>query len=353
MDVGMILAINCGSSSLKHALFDGDREVERGTVEQVTDHGAAVEAVLGKLAAPPRAIGHRLVHGGPSRFDPAPIDDAVLADLHAAVDLAPLHLPAELRAIEAARKRFPDVPQVACFDTSFHRTLPEIARRLPLPRALHDAGVRRYGFHGLSYEYLAAQLTGAQQRRAIFAHLGSGASMVAVRDGRAIDTTMAFTPAGGLVMGTRAGDLDPGIAVYLIDRLGYDARGLERLINDESGLLALSETTADMRTLLERRSTDPRAALAVDMFCYRARMAIGALAAALGGVETLVFTGGIGEHAAPVRDEICAGLGHLAIPETLTMATDEERMIARHASRVVQARGGSVLVGPTRRTTSR
>jgi acetate kinase len=336
----MILAINCGSSSLKYAVFDGERAVTRGALDRigsggVADHGAAVHAVLDELPVAPRAIGHRLVHGGPSRFEPALIDRALLAELATIVPLAPLHLPAELRAIEAVRARYGELPQVACFDTAFHQTLPELARRLPLPAALHHAGVRRYGFHGLSYEYLAGALSPAQQRRAIFAHLGNGASMVAVRDGRAIDTTMAFTPAGGLVMGTRSGDLDPGIVVYLLDHLGFDARSLDRLINDEAGLIGLSETTSDMRQLLELRATDPRAALAIDMFCYRARMWIGAFAAALGGLDTLVFTGGIGEHAPAVRAQICDGLAHLAIKETLAMATDEERMIARHTQRVI------------------
>jgi len=241
----MILAINCGSSSLKYAVFDGEREVARGAHDRigsggVADHAAAVHAVLDQLAVLPRAIGHRLVHGGPELFEPTLIDATLLAKLAAVVPLAPLHLPAELRAVEAVRARYGDLPQVACFDTAFHQTLSELARRLPLPRALHDAGVRRYGFHGLSYEYLADVLSPAQQRRAIFAHLGNGASMVAVRDGRAIDTTMAFTPAAGLVMGTRPGDLDPGIAVYLLDHLGFDARRLDRLINDEAGLIGLS-----------------------------------------------------------------------------------------------------------------
>jgi acetate kinase len=337
----MILAINCGSSSLKYALFDGDRAVTRGLVDRigrggVADHAAAIDAVVAGLPGTPAAIGHRLVHGGPARFEPVVIDDAVLADLAAAVPLAPLHLPAELRAIRALHARFGEIPQVACFDTAFHRTLPELARRLPLPRALHDAGVRRYGFHGLSYEYVAASLPAEQQRRAVFAHLGNGASMVAVRDGRAIDTTMAFTPAGGLVMGTRPGDLDPGLVVYLVEHVGYDARGLDRLINTEAGLLALSETTSDMRELLDLRARDPRAALAIDIFCYRARMWIGALAAALGGVETLVFTGGIGEHAPAIRSQICEGLAHLALRDVLTVATDEERMIAQHVGRCLR-----------------
>ena len=367
-----VLAINCGSSSLKYALFHGDHAVARGVIDRIRDGGTAdpsraIAAALERLfddlpdrlpGAPgaPDAIGHRLVHGGPDRFDPVVLDAAVLAELAGVAPLAPLHLQIELCAIEALRARFPALPQVACFDTAFHRALPERARRFALPRALHDAGVRRYGFHGLSYEHVAHVLAPERQRRAIFAHLGSGASMVAVRDGQAIDTTMAFTPAAGLVMGTRPGDLDPGLVVYLLDHLGYDARRLDRLINAESGLVALSETTADMRQLLAQRASDPRAALAIEVFCYRARMAIGALSAALGGLDTLVFTGGIGEHAPAVRAQICEELAHLGVVidpaanaanatriaagncEIFVVAADEEQMIARHTRRALGSR---------------
>jgi acetate kinase len=312
--------------------------------------GAALAELERPGVARPRVIGHRLVHGGPEHTEPAIVDDALLAGLARAIPFAPLHLPVELSAIAAVRARFGDVPQVVCFDTGFHRTLPEVARRFALPSPWFEAGIRRYGFHGLSFEYLAAALAPAQLRRAIFAHLGNGASMVAVRDGRSIDTTMGLTPTGGLVMGTRSGDLDPGLLVYLLNH-GYDACGLAHLVDHEAGLLALSGTTSDMQRLCELRASDPRAALAIDVFCYQARKAIGALAAVLGGVETLVFTGGIGEHAPAIRSEICRGLEHLGIDgrgapgspisgaglcAIHVIHTDEERVIARHARRLIQ-----------------
>ena len=362
-----VVALNAGSSSLKYAVFadtartDGSNVVLHGGLDRIgaggpTDHAAAVQAVLDQLdrrdIERPRVVGHRLVHGGPEHTEPTIVDGALIASLERAIPFAPLHLPVELSAIAAVRARFGDVPQVVCFDTGFHRTLPDIARHFALPRVWFEAGIRRYGFHGLSFEYIAASLSPAQLRRAICAHLGNGASMVAVRDGRSIDTTMGLTPTGGLVMGTRSGDLDPGLLVYLLDH-GYDARGLAHLVDHEAGLLALSGTGSDMQRLLELRATDPRAALAVDVFCYQARKSIGALAAVLGGIETLVFAGGIGEHAPAVRFEICDGLAHLGITlddernragapiisqgpcEVHVIRTDEEQMIARHARRLV------------------
>jgi acetate kinase len=344
-----ILALNGGSSSLKYALFEDDQLIARGAVDRIgTDHAAAVGAVFDKIDRPPHAVGHRLVHGGPDHTEPALVDPPLIKTLERAIAFAPLHLPAELATIAAVRERFGELPQVVCFDTGFHRTLPEVARRFALPAALYDAGIRRYGFHGLSYEYVAASVPA--KARAVFAHLGNGASMVAVHNGRSIDTTMGLTPTGGLVMGTRSGDLDPGLLIYLLDH-GYDARGLARLVEHEAGLLALSGTTSDMQRLLG--STDPRAALAIDVFCYQARRAIGSLAAALEGLDQLVFTGGIGEHAPPIRWEICRGLAHLGIAldegrnlagapiistgacEVRVVATDEERVIARHTRRLL------------------
>lgn len=366
-----IVALNAGSSSLKYAVFgdvehsDGSDVVLRGTRDRIgaggdTDHAGALGWVLGELdrrgIEPPRAVGHRVVHGGPEHTEPAIVDDALIAALERAIPFAPLHLPIELGAIAAVRARLGDLPQVVCFDTGFHRTLPDVARHFALPDVWFRLGIRRYGFHGLSFEYLAASLSTAQLRKAIFAHLGNGASMVAVRDGRSIDTTMGLTPTGGLVMGTRSGDLDPGLLVYLLDH-GYDSRSLAHLVDHEAGLLAISGITADMQRLLELRATVPRAALAIDVFCYQARKSIGALAAALGGIETLVFTGGIGEHAPAIRLEICRGLEHLGITldlernaagapivstsrcEVHVIRTDEERMIARHARRLVGSRG--------------
>jgi acetate kinase len=350
----MILALNCGSSSLKYAVFDGDRALARATIDGVTDQRSAVLGVLDQLAARPAAVGHRLVHGGPDHVEPARVDRALLAALERVAPLSPLHLPAELAAIDAVSQQL-DVPQVACFDTAFHRTLPDVARRFALPAM---PAVQRYGFHGLSYASITAALPPERLRRAVIAHLGSGASMAAIRDGRSVDTTMGFSPAGGLVMATRCGDLDPGLIVYLLDH-GYDARRLDQLIHREAGLRALSETTGDMRQLLEQRTADPRAAFAVDVFCYHARKAIGAFAAVLGGIETLVFTGGIGEHAPEVRAEICAGLEHLGIAldvagnasgapvisrgscEVHVMRTDEEREIARATRRVLDGTGCS------------
>jgi acetate kinase len=361
-----ILALNCGSSSLKYALFEADERGERALArdevervgEAVPDHAAAVGAALDELARDhlpaPDAIGHRIVHGGRDHVRPERVDPALLSSLRALIPFAPLHLPAELRAIEAATKRFPDRPNVACFDTAFHRTMPEVAQRFALPRRLFDDGVRRYGFHGLSYEYVVESVGARALGRAVIAHLGSGASLCAVRDGRSVDTTMGFTPAGGIVMGTRSGDLDPGLVVYLLEN-GYDAGALDRLVNHEAGLLALSETTADMKRLVDARERDPRAALAIDVFSWHARKAIGALAASLGGLDSLVFTAGIGERAPSVRKEIARGLEHLGVRidegkneanaaiispgggavTVRVVATDEERMVARHTGRVV------------------
>ncbi len=360
-DALTIVALNCGSSSLKYAAFRSDEVIARGEIDQIgsggiADHATAVHAALDELdrRGTPRAtaVGHRIVHGGPHHLEPALVDRALLIALEAATPFAPLHLPIELAAVAAVKARFADVPQVACFDTSFHRSLPEAARRFALPTSLFEDGVRRYGFHGLSYEFIAGALPRENQRRAVFAHLGSGASMVAIRDGRSVDTTMGLTPTGGLVMATRAGDLDPGVMLYLLRR-GYDASSLAKLVDRDAGLLAISETTADMQQLIALRAIDTRAALAIDVFCHHAKKAIGAFAAVLGGIESLVFTGGIGQHAPQVREAICADLEHLGIEldadrnranatlinrggcEVHVIATDEERMVARHTRRLV------------------
>jgi acetate kinase len=350
----VILALNCGSSSLKYAVFDGGVRVRHGKIERIgvpgghETHTHAVNAALDAIRdLRLDAAGHRLVHGGPSHHEPSLVDVRLLASLRSVVRFAPLHLPPALAAIDAVSARLPDLPQVACFDTDFHWNMPEVARRLPLPADLHAIGVRRYGFHGLSYESVLVSVP--DPGRAVIAHLGNGASMCAVRDGRSIDTTMGFTPSGGLMMGTRAGDLDPGVLVFLMQDRGYAAREIERLVDHDSGLAGVSGTTSDMQTLLG--SSDARARLAVEMFCHIARKFIGALAAELGGIDSLIFTGGIGEHAAEVRDRICAGLSHLGVyldssrnarseqvisngPCTVhIVAADEERVIAAHASR--------------------
>jgi acetate kinase len=371
------LAINCGSSSLKYAMFDVaesvEREIARGSVERigqaVPDHGCAVHSLLDDLdksGHPPDVVGHRVVHGGVRHSAPTFVDDALLVELDGLVPFAPLHLPAEILAIRAVTERWRSLRQVACFDTAFHRTLSEVAQRYAVPEAIHAAGVRRYGFHGLSYEFVVATL-GAELGRAVVAHLGSGASMAAVRDGRSVDTTMGFTPSGGLVMATRLGDVDPGLLMYLA-RHGYDTRALGELVDEHSGLLGLSGTTADVRDLLARRDADPRARLALDVFAWSARKWVGAMAAALGGIDTLVFTGGIGQHAAPVRAEIARGLEHLGVriddarngrgdavisPDASpcvvrVVATDEERMVARHAARLASESGVPADVGMPR-----
>jgi acetate kinase len=358
-----VLAVNGGSSSLKFAAFAAGggalRELARGSLERVGDLRAAMPRVreeLTRRSIEPDAVGHRIVHGGPKHLAPTLLDDGVIASLREAIPFAPLHLPGELALIDAFREQHPALPQVACFDTAFHGRLPGLAKRLPLPASLGEEGVRRYGFHGLSYEAIVETLGPLVAGRMVIAHLGNGASMVALSDGEPRETTMGFTPAAGLVMGTRTGDLDPGVAVYLARTKGMDAAALEELFNRRSGLLAVSGTTADMQTLLAARTSDPRAENAIALFCYSARKWVGALAAALGGLDCLVFTGGIGQHAAPVREEICRGLEHLGIDldsarnarsEAVVSAegsrcvvrvvpTDEERVVARHTARLTR-----------------
>jgi acetate kinase len=340
-----ILCINSGSSSVKFALYgSGDKKeilIAEGSVEPIglkggrlrlynakkeiladtpgkfSGHKAAIKAVfktLGNLRLPrPSGVGHRLVHGGPNHVSPTRIDPDFLEALRKLVPLAPLHLPNEILAIEAVAAHFPELPQVACFDTAFHRRMPEISQRFPLPRNLWDEGIRRYGFHGISYEYIMDVLGEEAPGRLIIAHLGNGASMVAVKDGRPLDTTMGFSPTGGFMMGTRSGDLDPGVLLYLMNEKKYDPGKIEHLVDYEAGLLGISEISPDMKTLLDKKENDPRAAQAVEMFCYHLRKHIGALAAVLEGLDTLVFTGGIGEKAAPVRQSVCEGLTHLGI----------------------------------------
>jgi acetate kinase len=387
----IVLVLNAGSSSVKTALFDvradDERLLARGAVtslgrlktgtlrledsagavlvERSTPNGDAaaatgllLQAVASQSLPRPESVGHRLVHGGPDRFAPERYDTKLRSALDSLTHYAPIHLPIELGVIDAAERAYPDLPQVVCYDTGFHRDLPEVTRRLPLPRDMHDRGVRRYGFHGLSYEGIVRSVGAKQLGRAVLAHLGSGASMAAVKDGMCIDTTMGLTPTGGLVMGTRTGDLDPGVVVHLLDRFQLTPRALDELLNDHSGLLAVSETTSDMKKLLDVSDTDPRAALAVEMFCYVAKKYVGALAAALGGLDSLVFTGGIGERSSAIRHRICAGLEHLgvrldprhdAIAEGIISATnstsevrivraDEERTMARHTFAILSPR---------------
>jgi acetate kinase len=354
-----VLALNAGSSSLKFALFEAGSELGavllRGSVAGLPDDRTLAEllASLDREAVGTRvvAVGHRVVHGGERFTVPALIDDAALAELHALEPLAPLHQPHNLAAVEAYRRAHPGVPQVACFDTAFHRTQPAVATALGLPRALGARGIRRYGFHGLSYEYIAGKLPEvlgpAADGRIVVAHLGNGASMCALRERRSQATTMGFSALDGLLMGTRCGALDPGVLLYLLEQ-GMPFEELRALLWERSGLLGVSGISADMRVLLA--SGDVAAAEAIELFVYRAVREAGSLIAALGGLDALVFTGGIGEHAALVRTRICAGLGWLgmclndvanggdaqrisaaesALP-VLVLPTDEELIVARH-----------------------
>lgn len=356
-----VLVLNAGSATLKHAVLDVDAagvvSARRGATVDLDGDGHAEAALraIDALNDGIQAVGHRMVHGGPRHAAPARVDDALRAELDRLAGLAPLHLPPQVTVLDGARRRLPGLPHVACFDTAFHRGMPETAQRLPLPERYWNAGVRRYGFHGLSYESLMDALgDDAAGRRVVLAHLGNGASMAAVHDRRPVDTTMALTPAGGLVMGTRTGDIDPGVLIHLLRTEHLDAEGMESLVTRRAGLRGVSGTTSDMRTLLDRRPADPAAARAVAMFCRTARMHVGALAAAMGGLDVLVFSGGIGEHAAPVRAEICAGLEHLGVAvdparnalgpgrispddapcDVRVIPTDEERVIAVATARV-------------------
>ncbi|MDY3553139.1 acetate/propionate family kinase [Gemmata sp. JC717] len=357
--------LNAGSSNVKFAAFRADtalHETARGKVEG-TVAAAVVEQLERSGALRDLAgVGHRLVHGGPRHTAPALVTPELMGELEELKALDPTHLPVELELIEAVAARCPGVPQVACFDTGFHRDLPAVARTLPIPRRYLEQGVRRYGFHGLSYEYLLAELeriAGAEAAhgRVIFAHLGSGSSLAAVRNGTCVDTTMGFTPTGGLMMGTRSGDLDPGVLVHLMRSEGLGAEQIDALINRESGLRGLSGTSSDLRFLLANEDKDPRAAEAVAVYCYQVRKWIGAMAAALGGLDTLVFSGGIGENAPEIRARICAGLSFFGV-QLATQAnaagapvvsariapvvvrvipTDEELTIARAAQRLLPA----------------
>jgi acetate kinase len=391
-----VLTLNIGSSSLKAALYEistahddpqlvlaahaerlGDARshmsvqdaqgqtlftAERG----LSDHPTALQTLLDWLLQQPHErdfdlVGHRVVFGGQQYREPQPITDDLVAALDGLSHFDPLHMPQALSVIARMRQSYPRVAQVACFDTAFHRSMPPEARLYGLPYALADAGVIRYGFHGLSCESILLQLRAiaqaAAEGRIIIAHLGAGASMTAAHKGVSLDTTMGFTPTGGLVMGTRSGDLDPEVVLYLLEERKLDAMALRRLFTSEAGMLGVSGVSDDMRDLLEQSATNPRAAAAVTLFCYQARKYLGALAAVLGGVETLVFTGGIGERAVEVRQRICAGLDFLGVrvdtarnaanatiisvegsPVTIrVMPSDEDRMIALHTHRLVQA----------------
>ena len=329
-----ILCVNVGSSTIKYSVFRSTdfSLLASGNLEGV--HPDVLFADHTERGVPaPEAIGHRIVHGGPDYFEPVRLTPQVRKDLQDVIHFAPLHMPQELAAIDAISARHPEVPQVLCFDTAFHHRLPEIAKRFALPEDYWRRGIRRYGFHGLSYEYIVSAIGGQLGRRSIIAHLGNGASMVALRDGLPMETTMGLTPAGGIMMGTRAGDLDPGIFVHIERLTGMSTDDFESLVNKQSGLLGVSGFTADMRKL-EAARDDPRAALAIEMYCYIARKHIGALAAVLGGLDTLVFTAGIGENSSTVRNKICQGLEYLN-PKVIVQPTNEDLVIARHVVKLL------------------
>ena len=352
-----ILVLNAGSSSLKFSVHEVGGKGALEAIFHGQVEGAGAEQLGPLLRAPPAgarlvAVGHRVVHGG-LRYDrPVRIDPGVVAELERLVPLAPLHQPHPLAAIRAVAELAPELPQVACFDTAFHRAQPLLAQSFALPRALAEEGVRRYGFHGLSYEYIASalpriapELAGA---RVVVAHLGNGASLCAMRAGRSVATTMGLTALDGLVMGTRPGALDPGVVLYLMRQHGMEADAVERLLYEESGLLGVSGVSSDMRELLA--SDDPGAREAIDLFVYRVGRELGSMAAALGGVDALVFTGGIGENAAAIRDRVCRDAAWLGVRldaaaneqggpriserdapvSAWVVPTDENRMIAAH-----------------------
>lgn len=392
-----VLTINGGSSSIKFALFAAGETLQRvlaGQIEgiwlgqgrfsvkspdgthnisqpiAVPDYPAAVNVLMnwigdklqhGGLAG----VGHRIVHGGPKYWEAQRITPEMIAELHRISPFDPEHLPGEIELTEAIKRAFPNLPQFACFDTAFHHDMPRVAHLLPIPRKYDAKGVRRYGFHGLSLTYLMeelARVAGAEaaQGRVILAHLGNGASITAVRGGRSMDTTMSFTPTAGLPMSTRSGDLDPSLAWYMAKVENISAEQFHDMVNHESGLLGVSETSSDMRELLERESTDVRAAEALAMFCYQARKFICSMAGASEGVDTLVFSGGIGEKDVKARERICAGLGFLGIeldPQkneasagvisknggrvtVRVIRTDEESVIARAVSRLLDIENG-------------
>ena len=386
-----ILTINGGSSSIKFALYKVGKPLARGLSGKIdriglggtnltfhdadgkpqasrqlaaADHKSAANALIDWLEkeidfVSISAIGHRVVHGM-KHTEPEIVSQELLDELHRIAPYDPDHLPREIELIETFRQRHPKLPQVACFDTAFHQTMPRVAKLLPIPRRFDAKGIQRYGFHGLSYAYLMEELArvgdpAATKGRVILAHLGNGASLAAVRDGKSMDTSMGFTPTAGLVMSARSGDLDPGLAPYLARTEQMTTGQFYKMVNHESGLLGVSETSSDMRDLLDHEKKDARAAEAVTLFCYQAKKWIGAYAAALGGLDTLVFAGGIGENAPVVRARICEGLNFLGIeldkPRNAKTAsvisrnssrvtirvirTDEELMIARSVGRVL------------------
>jgi acetate kinase len=387
-----ILTVNGGSSSIKFAIFEADDSLDlvlSGAIERIgfsdaritvnavfaadslsqpisaPDHTAAVDALMNWIEARNItnalcAVGHRVLQGGPAYYKPQRVTADMLAELRKLSPFDPDHIPEELELLEAFRNRFPKLAQVACFDTAFHHDMPRVAQLIAIPRRYEAQGIRRYGFHGLSYAFLLEELgqiadTKASRGRVILAHLGNGASLAAVKDGRPVDTSMSFTPASGVPMGTRSGDLDPGLVAYLSATEKMTVSEFNKMVNSQSGLLGISETSSDMRDLLEHEAKDVRAAEAVALFCYQIKKCIGAFAAAIGGVDTLVFAGGVGENAPVVRTRICEDLAFLGIElderrngtnadvisspssrcTVRVIHTDEELMIAKTVNQIL------------------
>lgn len=366
-----ILTINSGSSSLKIELYcvnqaaelvfsvnlsriglsdsrfnikdEQDQKLFEAT-ETLPNHSVALQKFLDWLHENKpelnfMAVGHRLVHGGSRYTTPQLVDVELMETLRELVPIAPEHLPQAITAIETVTKIYPNLPQVVCFDTAFHRTMPRVAQLYALPRRFAEQGLIRYGFHGLSYEFILQELERTAGKevahsRLIVAHLGNGCSMAAIRDGKSVDTTMGFTPTGGLVMSSRSGDLDPGVLLYLLQHENFTPAQLNRLLNKEAGLLGVSGISADMQDLLQRESSDQNAAEAVELFCYQARKYVGALVSVLSGVDNLVFTGGIGENAVTIRERICAGLGFLGIKLNTERNQTNAKIISAMDSRV-------------------
>jgi len=371
----LILALNSGSSSLKFGVYsrgasdeeplltgsadgigrsngtlhirsaDGKSLVQRECIHESQVHALSLlaTAIREHIHGSPVAVGHRVVHGGPNLVRHQLITPQVLDELRAATHFAPLHIPQALKLIASAQSIFPAASHFACFDDAFHQTIPEVASRFALPRRYFDAGIRRYGFHGISYQSLVHRFGAKIPQRAIFAHLGNGSSLCALRNGASIDTTMGLTPTGGIPMGTRSGDLDPGLILYLLRNEKLDADKLEALLNHQSGLFALSSGQSDVKTLeSQARSGDRESALALEIFAVSVRKVIGAYVALLGGADVLVFTGGIGEHSEPVRSAATKGLETLGLTtdKVQIFPTQEEQQIARHC-RTLMALGHS------------
>lgn len=355
----IVLALNSGSSSFKFGLYRVEASRVEVLLSDTIPARSAKEAVssvtklLAKSKLPtPAAIGHRIVHGGPALRQHCLIDGSVLQRLEAAVAFAPLHMPAALSFIHVVKEQFPGLPQVACFDTSFHADLPDVARVLPIPRQWQLEGIQRYGFHGLSLESILDQLGPDVPDRVVIAHLGNGASVTAVKCGKSIDTSMGLTPSGGVIMGTRTGDLDPGVLLYLVREKKFDAAMLSDFIDHRSGLLGISGVSSDMRLLHEAALSNADARLAIQMFCYSVGKQIAAMIAALDGIDLLVFTGGIGENDAQVRTAICSQLSWIGVNLDEGRNQSADNPINSAASRcvvqVIPSQEGVQIARPTR-----